>query len=317
MRLHSFEAPTVGAAMQQVRAALGEDAVIVAQHEATGGVRLTAAAGTAGEDLLTLLDPGAPTDVRTVLAGCLAHHRLSAKLREALLTTGLAAPGFDAATMLAQALGARFRFVPLALPAARPIAIVGLPGAGKTAVTARLAAQALVAGHAASVFTTDSGRAGGVAQLAALLRPLRLEPTPAAEPAQLAQALATTGTRSVALIDTAGINPFRAREVADLAEFVAAAMAEPVLVLPAGLDGADSVEIAANFAAIGARRMIVTRVDTARRLGSILSVADMGLAFAGASVGPAIGTGATPLTAAGLARVLLHLGSAANTQLPS
>ena len=219
--------------------------------------------------------------------------------------------------MLAQALGARFRFVPLALPAARPIAIVGLPGAGKTAVTARLAAQALVAGHAASVFTTDSGRAGGVAQLAALLRPLRLEPTPAAEPAQLAQALATTGTRSVALIDTAGINPFRAREVADLAEFVAAAMAEPVLVLPAGLDGADSVEIAANFAAIGARRMIVTRVDTARRLGSILSVADMGLAFAGASVGPAIGTGATPLTAAGLARVLLHLGSAANTQLPS
>ena len=217
-----------------------------------------------------------------MLAGCLAHHRLPAKLREALLADGLAAPGFDAATMLAQALGARFRFVPLALPAARPIAIVGLPGAGKTAVTARLAAQALVAGHAASVFTTDSGRAGGVAQLAALLRPLRLEPTPTAEPAQLAQALATTGTRSVALIDTAGINPFRAREVADLAEFVAAAMAEPVLVLPAGLDGADSVEIAANFAAIGARRMIVTRVDTARRLGSILSVADMGLAFAGA-----------------------------------
>ena len=108
------------------------------------------------------------------------------------------------------------------------------------------------------------------------------------------------------LIDTSGINPFQGREVAALAELLRASRAEPVLVLPAGLDGEDSVEIAANFAAIGARRLMVSKLDTTRRLGSILAAADIGLAFAGASVGREIGPGTTPLSAAGLARVLLH-----------
>jgi flagellar biosynthesis protein FlhF len=78
------------------------------------------------------------------------------------------------------------------------------------------------------------------------------------------------------------------------------------LVLPAGLDAQDAIEIAGNFAAIGARRLIVTRLDAVRRLGSVLAAADVGLAFAGAGLGREIGAGTPALSAAGLARVLLH-----------
>jgi flagellar biosynthesis protein FlhF len=214
---------------------------------------------------------------------------------------------------LAQALAARFRFVPLALPSARPVALVGPPGAGKTAALVRLAAQALVAGSTARVIAAGAPRAGGLAQLQALLEPLRLAPVAARGPAELGQEIGKAGTDAAAvlLVDTPGVNPFDGGEVATLADLLRAAGAEPVLVLPAGIEGWDGVELAGNFAAIGARRLIVSKLDAARRLGSVLGTADVGLAFAGVSIGPAIGKGTTPLTPAGLARVLLHRADSA------
>jgi flagellar biosynthesis protein FlhF len=115
----------------------------------------------------------------------------------------------------------------------------------------------------------------------------------------------------VLLVDTPGVNPFDGGEVAALADLLRAAGAEPVLVLPAGIEGGDGVEVASNFAAIGARRLIVSKLDAARRLGSVLAAADVGLAYAGVSIGPAIGRGTTPLTPGGLARVLLHRAASA------
>ncbi len=314
MQVRNFEARTVTAAMHRVRAALGDDAIILATHETADGVRLTATVETEA-DLAGVLDPGRATAFRPVLEACIAHHRLPARLGEALLVEAMSAPALDPAAALTQALASRFRFVPLAFPTARPLAVVGLPGAGKSAMIARMAAQAVLGGHAATVLSTDAGRAGGVAQLTALLQPLQLAPVAAADPNALVRACGEAGGGSALLIDTAGLNPFRGREMAALAELLRASRAEPVLALPAGLDSADSIELVGNFAAIGVRRLLVTRVDTARRLGALLAVADIGVAFAGIGVGPMIGTGVTPLTAAGLARLLLHLAPAPNAQL--
>lgn len=313
MRLQNFQARTVGAAMQQIRAALGNDAVILATQESAEGVRLTAAVED-GDDLRNLLDATAAPALRATLEACLRHHRLPARLGDELLAAAVAAPAADPAAALAQALGARFRFVPITVPAPRPLAVVGLPGSGKSAAIARLAAQVSVGGRSATVFSTDVGRAGGLAQLTALLEPLRMAPVAAGDSAATARAVAAVGSQNTVLIDTSGINPFRGQELAAIAELIRVTGAEPVLALPAGLESADSIEIVGNFAAIGVRRLLVTRLDTARRLGSILAVADIGLAFAGVSIGPRIGTGITALTAAGLARVLLHLVPAPNAQ---
>jgi flagellar biosynthesis protein FlhF len=52
--------------------------------------------------------------------------------------------------------------------------------------------------------------------------------------------------------------------------------------------------------------MVATRLDCARRLGSLLGAADGGLAFTLAGIGPTIGNGLQPLSAPGLTRLLLH-----------
>jgi flagellar biosynthesis protein FlhF len=109
------------------------------------------------------------------------------------------------------------------------------------------------------------------------------------------------------IIDTGGVNPFDPEEMRRLAAQVTAADVEPVLVLPAGGDAREMAEAAAEFAAIGARRIIVTRLDAARRIGGVLTAAEgAGLAIADASITPFVGEGLHPLTAPVLARILLR-----------
>ena len=58
--------------------------------------------------------------------------------------------------------------------------------------------------------------------------------------------------------------------------------------------------------ALGARHLLATKLDAARRLGGLLAAAEAGLAFAEAGIGPTIGQGLSPLSAGGLARLLLR-----------
>ena len=80
------------------------------------------------------------------------------------------------------------------------------------------------------------------------------------------------------------------------------------VVLPAGLDVHDAVEVVGVFAAIGARRCLVTRLDAARRLGAVVAAGATGVALAEASVSPLIGQPLLPLSPGGLARLLLRHG---------
>jgi flagellar biosynthesis protein FlhF len=265
-----------------------------------------AASEVAEDDLEGLLTPGVPASIHGIVERCLVHHATPPALRGALLAELGRAHAGDAVAGLARALEARLRFAPLALPSARPLALVGPPGAGKTTSLVRLAAQALVGGQPVRILSADTVRAGGLAQLRQLLEALRLEPAAVSGPDALARLVGEPAAGTSILIDTTGINPFQGSELTGLAELVRAARAEPVLVLPAGMDAEDSVEIASNFAAIGAGRMIVTKLDAARRLGGVLAAADAGLALAGAGIAPMIGRFVPGLHAAGLARVLLH-----------
>ena len=60
------------------------------------------------------------------------------------------------------------------------------------------------------------------------------------------------------------------------------------------------------FADIGAKRMIATRLDVARRLGCLLAAADHSrLAFAGVSITSRVAKGLSDITAATLARLIM------------
>jgi len=311
MRLKTFTAPTMKQAIKLVRDELGPDAVIVStvQSRADGGtVRITAAVEPADTRPPAAAEP-APAKARVLDAvRCtLEDHGTPAPLVERLVTAARVLMGDDPRMALAAALDDGFRFAPVPeRDHGRPLMLVGPPGAGKTIAAAKLAARARLRGDPVTVISADTERAGGVEQLASLARLMKAALRTAATPEALAQAVGECGVGELVVVDTPGTNPYSEAGLDALAALATAAKAEPVLVLNAGGDARDYAECAASFAGLGATRLIATRLDMARRLGSLLAAADAGrLRFANAGTGPHVGKGLPALNPVSLARLLL------------
>jgi len=232
----------------------------------------------------------------------LAWHGVGSDLRSRLEAGPLA-------DTLAQAY--RFGALPLGRGAA-PLLLTGPPGAGKTLTVARLATRLTLAGTPPLVVTADGRRAGAAEQLAAFTRVLGLPLLVADEPVALNRALTRRQDGAPVLIDSPGLDPFDPRERAELAGLSAAAGAASVLVLPAGLDPAEAADLAAAFGEAGTALLVATRLDLARRLGSLLAAAGTGHVLTEAGVGPGAADGLRALTPAWLAE---RLQAAQHTQL--
>ena len=314
MRLRVFHAPTVAEAMRKVRAELGDEAIIVSTHKSRQGnaIEVTAAIEQAEmEPPPPVETPRANGTVPTAVAAAthdiaraLAFHGVETRLVERLCLGAMTGEG-NTETLLARALAGAFRFQPTPSAAdGAPVMLIGPPGAGKTATAAKLIARDVLGGAKVQAVTCDTARAGGVEQLGAFTRVMQVELTAVDSAIDLPRAIAQAGGRVV--IDTAGANPFDPAEMRHLSSLVTAANVEPVLVLPAGGDAREMAEAAAEFASIGARRLIVTRLDAARRIGGLLSAVEgAGLGIADASMTPFVGEGLHPLSAPLLARMLL------------
>jgi flagellar biosynthesis protein FlhF len=286
MRLKVFRAATTAEALSDIRKELGPDAVILGIRRQGRGVEVSAACEPPLEE--PVIVPPAPR------ATPLARHNLPAALAARL-----------AADRVEEALAREFRFAPLPEGTARPLLLAGPPGAGKTLTAGKLATRAVLAGTPPLLVTTDARRAGAAEQLAAFARILGLTVAVAQTPAALAKALAARAPGQPVLIDTAGSDPFDAAEAAFLVALIRAAEAEVVAVLPAGLDADEAAELARAYALLGSRLLVPTRLDQARRLGSVLAAAWAGpLAFAEAGCGPGPADGLIRLTPSLLARRL-------------
>lgn len=297
MRLKLFRAQGMAEAMAQVRAELGADAIILSQRRiAGGGVELTAALEPEEPVLIPpepLMAP-ARAPAATAGPGPLAFHNLPDGLAVRL-----------AGAPLESALAGALSFAPLPGGAPRPLILAGPPGAGKTLTCAKLATRLVMRGTAPVMVTADGQRAGAAEQLAAFTRVLGLTLAVAANPAVLAKALMRRPAGAPVLIDTPGCDPFDELQAAALHALAAVADADIALVLPAGLDAEEASDLARAFAALGARHLVPTRLDTARRLGGVLAAAAAGpLALAEAGTGPGAADGLTPLSPALLAEWL-------------
>jgi flagellar biosynthesis protein FlhF len=282
MRLKLYRAADIAAAMAQVRAELGADALILSSRRVNGGVELTAALEK--EPAPPAPPPPPSVDPRRVAA--FAWHGVPAGLARRLQAGPLP---FALSTVL--------RFARLALhQQAPPLLLVGPPGAGKTLTVARLASRLVMAGTQPLVITADGKRAGATEELAAFTRLLGLQLLVASTPAALQRALARRQDGAPVLIDTPGSDPFQGAEREAMAALAAAAGAEPMAVLPAGLDCGEATDLAGAYAACGARLLAATRLDLARRIGAVLAAAGAGLALAEAGIGPGAADGLVPMT---------------------
>jgi SRP54-type protein, GTPase domain len=246
-----------------------------------------------------------PSDDLSFLSEMLRTQHTPLPLIERLIAHA-AAPDhvLSPAERLEHALAAHFRFRPLdeilRLPA---LLIVGPPGAGKTALVAKLTAR--LDPRRALAVSVDTGNAAGLLQLEEYVKVLGQALAVAENTAALRDTVAGAERRTV-VIDTPTSRPGDAAAEDLLREWQSAAGAEIVLALPADLDAAEAEAVGAWAGAMGATLMVATRLDLVRRVGAVLAAADAGgLAPIAASLAPHFAYGLKGLTPALLARRIL------------
>jgi flagellar biosynthesis protein FlhF len=323
MRLKTYTAPTMAKAMAMVREELGPDAIIVSTRSGPGGrmIWLTAAIEEAPEPEEGALfdgwddaDAAAPEKATSRIGEALAFHGLPAWLRERVCRLIGERGEADAPALLAAAFDRLLSFE--AIDEKRqtvPLMLIGPPGAGKTIACAKILLRARRAGRKVIAIGADGRRAGAFEQLEAFTRilgvPLVAAPDKKALRAALAQA-----DGALPIIDTAGLNPFREREVTEMSGLIQAARGEPIFVAPVGADAVDIAEQAQILAALGVRRLLATKLDLSRRFGAMLAAAAAGpLAIAGVGMSGDVADGFSPLTPLTLARLLLPQAEPAET----
>lgn len=331
MRLKSFTARNTKEAMQMVREELGEDAIIVATHEeknAAGARQVHITAAVEKDVYYTDSKDSKPTEnwlyddddneamVIEEVTENLLRHTVPEEVLEQIISCASILGLDEPRLALLSAIESLFRFSPLPTTAhKKPFIMVGSPGAGKTLATAKMAARSAMNGLNVAVISTDIERAGGVEQLAAFTDLMDIELKIAKNPSVLKELLTELSDYDQIIIDTAGTNPFDKESLKPLARMIGAADMEAILVMPANIHADEAGETAQIFAELGASRLMPTRVDVARRLGSLLAAAYQGgLTFADASGTARVADGLYQLTSKRLTQLLMPNAEGAKLQ---
>ncbi len=326
MRLKTFTAPNLQHAMQMVRDTMGEDAVILSTAREAGGknISVTAAYEAAEEKKQKTVQPSTQSYASHILSRqqqvflrevekIFLFHGTPEYLAEKILhtaqylETAKTTQPDNHPMLLAKVLEAVFTFAPLDTDSkGQRIILVGPPGIGKTVTVAKIAAAGVLKKKPVTVITTDDKRAGGVEQLSSLTRILGLTLQVATSRANLKSLLDDISPNSRVVIDSAGSNPYIFEELKELSKFATLEGVEPVLVAAAGGDSTEAEEIARAFAFLGAKRLLVTRTDSAKRFGSILATATAAnLSFCNMSGSAQIASDLQKLDASRLAALLI------------
>lgn len=321
MRLKSFYGPTMTEAMRLVREALGDDAIIVAtRDDEMGGVRVTAAVEESSSPTFpsAVQPPIFQSDIDDsaaieTIASALVQQQVPAALAERLLATATQFASEDPLLALGAALDMHFKYAPLSDEKnAKPVMFVGPPGAGKTLCAAKFATKATIAKKPMAVIGTDTQRAGGMAQLAAFTRVLKTDLLEIEDAHALQDVVSIQPSGTLVFIDTAGCNPFDQKDMQGLENLIKSSGADAVLVLPADMDSSEAIDTAAAFAAIGASRLLPTRLDMTRRVGGLMRIAfETRLPLANFSASGKVTEAPQPMNPVALARLVLPKATAA------
>ena len=299
MKLRRFTGPTMADAIRQVKAELGEDAVILETSDEAGGICVTAATDEdtpTAEGVLTvevrrligtvqnLADAQrqpeqrppeqrpaaeAASDVRALQRALLAQG-VDPVIAAALVQSTAARLGGDMS--LTAAVGGLLPFESARGDAGVRL-FIGAPGDGKTTTIVKLAAHARRAGRRVRLAGADTWRIGAAAELQIYGRALDVPVECVRTPEALARLVAGAVAAELVLVDTGGVAPGASDELACLGALVHAAgpTAGRTLVVSAATGSAAAAQIERTFAPFAPDACVVTKVDGAPA-GPVLGV---------------------------------------------
>jgi len=241
---------------------------------------------------------------RTMLTEILATHRTPEAMARKLVDAAQQSGFGDMTLSLASALDTSMRIDPFDVGKRGALLLIGPPGAGKTAVAAKLAAQSSLVGCPVVLAQTDVDTAGHWARLESFSAAIKARAVRAGTPNVLAEAIQQARASNGLLIaDTAGWDP-REPLPREVLPFLSMGTMEPVGVISAATDAEEAGEMAEALVKLGASRLIVTGLDLTRRRGSLLAIALSGATIAQVTGSPYLADGLETLTPMALARMV-------------
>lgn len=157
----------------------------------------------------------------------------------------------------------------------RVVALIGPTGVGKTTTIAKLAANfRLREGIRMGLVTVDTYRIAAVEQLRTYAEIIDLPMKVVTSPREMRRALDELSGLDLVLIDTAGRSPRDELKIQELKSLLTEAQVDDVHLVLSLVASARSLQATAEkFAPAGATAMILTKLDEAVGMGTLLSVA--------------------------------------------
>jgi flagellar biosynthesis protein FlhF len=153
------------------------------------------------------------------------------------------------------------------------IVLIGSSGCGKTSACAKIASHAMKSlGKRVHWISSDTTRAGAIAKAQAFTAPLGIPLHLTYRPEELSALLHWDAESELTLVDTAGCNPFRPNELAELDRLLQEIPDRYILwVAPATAKVEDLSEAHAAFSHLGLGGLVITRLDETRTYGSLVN----------------------------------------------